>query len=294
MLKRAAARWIFLEIRENMAIAPAWRPPIFPKRNAPDIHRMPVAQPQPGEEWRYPSPMRYVFSASRVSCEIMVDGGPRTIFRDISFDIAPGEIVDLVGPSGAGKSSLLTAFARLNPRAHGDLTLQGRAASTFTPQQWRALVAYLPQKPVLPGACVADAIRLPYTLTVRRSAAKNAVGKPNPIELLPDAKIRETLDAMGCADIDLGRAPHDLSGGQAARVSLARTLLTYPKVLLADEVDAGLDDESADKVASILQQATRSGMAVIRIRHRPSDGRATRVMRLADGGLTQVGEGRNV
>ena len=60
---------------------------------------------------------------------------------------------------------------------------------------------------------------------------------------------------MGCADIDLNRPPHDLSGGQAARVSLARTLLTRPKVLLADEVDAGLDDDNAEKVARILAKA---------------------------------------
>lgn len=106
-----------------------------------------------------------------------------------------------------------------------------------------------------------------------------------PTDLLPDARIRATLDAIGCADIDLGRAPHDLSGGQAARVSLARTLLTSPKVLLADEVDAGLDDENADKVASIMAQAAERGMAVIRIRHRPPDGRATRILTLANGVL---------
>ena len=85
----------------------------------------------------------------------MVDGERRTIFSGLSFAIEPGEIVDLVGPSGAGKSSLLTAFARLNPRASGDLRLDGRSADDFTPQQWRAQVAYLPQKPVLLGETVA-------------------------------------------------------------------------------------------------------------------------------------------
>ena len=68
-------------------------------------------------------------------------------------------------------------------------------------------------------------------------------------------------------------------------MSLARTLLTSPKVLLADEVDAGLDDENADKVASIMAQAAERGMAVIRIRHRPPDGRATRILTLANGVL---------
>lgn len=199
-------------------------------------------------------------------------------------------IVDLVGPSGAGKSSLLTAFARLNPRASGDLRLDGRSADDFTPQQWRAQVAYLPQKPVLLGETVAQAIRLPFTLAIRQSArTKQGPRRISPTDALPDGRIRETLDNMGCADIDLNRPPHDLSGGQAARVSLARTLLTRPKVLLADEVDAGLDDDNAEKVARILAKAAADGMAIVRIRHRPPDGRATRVMRLADGTLTQSG-----
>ena len=105
--------------------------------------------------------------------------------------------------------------------------------------------------------------------------------------LLPDERIRTTLDAMGCEDIDLERAPHDLSGGQAARVALARTLLTDPKVLLADEVDAGLDDDNAAKVATIMADAATRGMAIIRIRHRPPDGRATRTLTLDKGRLTE-------
>ena len=215
----------------------------------------------------------------------MVDGERRTIFSGLSFAIEPGEIVDLVGPSGAGKSSLLTAFARLNPRTSGDLRLDGRSADDFTPQ-----VAYLPQKPVLLGETVAQAIRLPFTLAIRQSArTKQGPRRISSTDALPDGRIRETLDNMGCADIDLNRPTHDLSGGQAARVSLARTLLTRPKVLLADEVDAGLDDDNAEKVARILAKAAADGMAIVRIRHRPPDGRATRVMRLANGTLTQSG-----
>lgn len=131
---------------------------------------------------------------------------------------------------------------------------------------------------MLMGDSVADTIRLPWTLAVRRADEASApddhaaTGKKTSARrgrfsrlfrseqsqaklALPDQLIRDTLDAMGCEDIDLARAPHDLSGGQAARVSLARTLLTRPAVLLADEVDAGLDDDNADKVASIMVSA---------------------------------------
>ena len=149
------------------------------------------------------------------------------------------------------------------------------------------------------GDSVADTIRLPWTLAVRRADEASApddhaaTGKKTSARrgrfsrlfrseqsqaklALPDQLIRNTLDAMGCEDIDLARAPHDLSGGQAARVSLARTLLTRPAVLLADEVDAGLDDDNA---------AAR-GMAIVRIRHRPPDGRATRIVTLSSGRLS--------
>ncbi|KAB7787562.1 ABC transporter ATP-binding protein [Bifidobacterium cebidarum] len=274
-----------------------------------------------------------VFTANGVTCIVPAQGESRTIFENLGFAIAPGEIVDLVGPSGSGKSSLLTAFARLNPHATGSFTLNGHDSGEFTPQQWRHEVAYLPQKPILPGDTVADAIRLPFTLVIRAGAsglgdqndatnaaaattaatsadadsahtasAPHRIGKvglgrkfialfrnndQQARKLLTDQKIRMTLDAMGCEDIDLARPPHDLSGGQAARVSLARTLLTEPKVLLADEVDAGLDDENAEKVADIMATAAAKGMAIIRIRHRPPDGRASHIVTLANGTLSE-------
>lgn len=172
--------------------------------------------------------MRSFFEAISVSCVIPAQSpadDERTVFENLSFAVERGEIVDLVGPSGSGKSSLLTACARLNPHAHGTFALEGKGSGEFTPQQWRRDVAYLPQKPILTGKNVAEAIRLPWTLAIRGKGGKGE-------HLLPDERIRTTLDAMGCEDIDLERAPHDLSGGQAARVALARTLLTDPKVLL--------------------------------------------------------------
>nr|WP_226805800.1 ATP-binding cassette domain-containing protein [Bifidobacterium eulemuris] len=236
-----------------------------------------------------------------MSCAMPAEHGVTSVFQGLSISLRRGEIVDLVGPSGSGKSSLLTALARLNPHAAGELTLEGRPAEEFAPQQWRRRVAYLPQKPTLIGDSVGEAIRLPWTLTVRKEADSSVkarfgklcshAGLETGLEtgsLLPDGRIRELLDAVGCSDVDLSRPVHDLSGGQAARVSLARTLLTRPTVLLADEVDAGLDDDNARLVTDVLAEAAGRGMTVVRIRHRPPDGRASRILRLADGVLSDA------
>lgn len=234
--------------------------------------------------------MRSFFEAISVSCVVPARSpadDERTVFENLSFTMERGEIVDLVGPSGSGKSSLLTACARLNPHAHGTFVLDGVGSDEFSAQQWRRDVSYLPQKPILTGKDVAEAIRLPWTLAIRGKGGRAA-------RSLPDERIRTTLDAMGCEDIDLARAPHDLSGGQAARVALARTLLTDPKVLLADEADAGLDDNNASKVAAIMADAAAHGMAIIRIRHRPPDGHATRTLMLDAGRLTDLTRDKEV
>lgn len=234
--------------------------------------------------------MRSFFEAISVSCVVPARSpadDERTVFDNLSFSMERGDIIDLVGPSGSGKSSLLTACARLNPHAHGTFVLDGVGSDEFSAQQWRRDVSYLPQKPILTGKDVAEAIRLPWTLAIRGKGGRAA-------RLLPDERIRTTLDAMGCEDIDLARAPHDLSGGQAARVALARTLLTDPKVLLTDEADAGLDDDNASKVAAIMADAAAHGMAIIRIRHRPPDGHATRTLMLDAGRLTDLTRDKEV
>lgn len=234
--------------------------------------------------------MRSFFEAISVSCVVPARSpadDERTVFDNLSFSMERGDIIDLVGPSGSGKSSLLTACARLNPHAHGTFVLDGVDSDEFSAQQWRRDVSYLPQKPILTGKDVAEAIRLPWTLAIRGKGGRAT-------RLLPDERIRTTLDAMGCEDIDLARAPHDLSGGQAARVALARTLLTDPKVLLADEADAGLDDDNASKVAAIMADAAAHGMAIIRIRHRPPDGRATHTLMLDAGRLTDLTRDKEV
>ena len=233
--------------------------------------------------------MRSFFEAISVSCVIPAQSpadDERTVFENLSFAVERGEIVDLVGPSGSGKSSLLTACARLNPHAHGAFALEGKGSGEFTPQQWRRDVAYLPQKPILTGKNVAEAIRLPWTLAIRGKGGKGE-------HLLPDERIRTTLDAMGCEDIDLERAPHDLSGGQAQRVVIARAIINEPKVILADEpmsaIDVAARIQILDTFAAI--RAARPSTAIIMVSHDLGVVQhiADRILVLHDGRLEETG-----
>lgn len=203
--------------------------------------------------------------------------GPAEVLAGASLTLSGGELVDVVGPSGAGKTTLLLALARLLPGATGDLALSGRAASSFTPQAWRRHVAYLPQVATLVTGTVGDNLLLPWHLKVRED------------ETAPCADdLRAAMADVGLADIGLERDPARLSVGQTARVALLRVMLTHPKVLLADEPDAALDDESAAQVARLLERFVDGGGAVVRVRHVRVDERADRRLRLAAGRLEEV------
>ena len=225
------------------------------------------------------------------------DSGPVTVVSDASISLSEGTLTDVVGPSGSGKTTLLLALARLLPDVRGDLTLEGRPASDWSPQLWRTRVALLPQTSSMTPGTVADNLLLPYTLKVRHrvGAAPADAGyapadataiTPHPVPTADE--LRAALDQVGLADIALDRPSARLSVGQASRVALLRVLLTAPAVLLLDEPDAALDNESAAEVAVMTGEFVREGGAVVRVRHLRTDAGADALFRLDGGRLTEV------
>ena len=217
-----------------------------------------------------------ILQADELTCSAVAGSGRPDLFRNLHLTLGVGEIVDMVGASGVGKSSLLLALAQLNPRADATLRLHGHSSQEFSFQEWRRRVSYVPQTSTLIGASVAEAIRVPWTLKIRHDEQNS---------MPDDESLEDALEQVGCADVELSRSPAELSGGQSARVSLLRSLLTKPDVLLADEVYAALDDDSAALVSHMIADAANHGMAVLRIRHRDSDGLAARTLTLDSGGL---------
>ena len=204
------------------------------------------------------------------------DAGMLRVLDGVDLSVQAGTLIDVVGPSGAGKSTLLLALARLLPGVGGELLLQGEPAAAIDPRAWRVRVAYLPQRSALLPGTVGHNLALPWRLKVRAE-----VPRPD------DVALRAALDRVHLADVALDRDTARLSEGQSARVALLRTILTRPAVLLLDEPDASLDEESADQVGLLTREFVDAGGAVVRVRHLRSDGHADRRLRLSAGALTE-------
>lgn len=168
--------------------------------------------------------------------------GPELIFDDLH--LPAGEHLLLCGASGSGKSTLLALMAGLLSPSAGQMMVAGVALQQLGARQrdaWRgAHLGFVPQRLHLSAALsVADNLALPQL----------CAGVP-----AQPARVAELLERLGLATLSQ-RLPHQLSAGQAQRVALARALMRRPRVLLADEPSASLDDESTAQMLDLLLQA---------------------------------------
>lgn len=160
------------------------------------------------------------------------------LVEDVSLDVRRGEILGVVGPSGAGKSSLLRLLNRLDEPTGGNVFLEGKDYRQIAPQQLRRQVGMVTQRAFL----------FPGTVEKNLNFGPGQRGE----SLSPDA-VRSLLREVGLEDY-AGRDVANLSGGEAQRVSLARTLANSPLVLLLDEPTSALDDESKRGIESLIQE----------------------------------------
>lgn len=218
-----------------------------------------------------------LLAARNLCYETDSDGARLRVLDGVDLDLYAGDICVVTGPSGAGKSTLLWALARMRAADSGDLILNGVPASEFKPCQWRSRVALYPQTPKLVDGDVFANLTLPWSFRVRAR------------QMPPDRDaLREGMNALGLGSVDLSRNVSDLSGGQAARVALLRTLLTRPDALLLDEPTASLDQESADLVFDCLKVFAERGGAVLAVLHSHRPATPHRTFNLTDGKLMEA------
>jgi putative ABC transport system ATP-binding protein len=181
--------------------------------------------------------------------------GPQLVFADV--DVPQGATLVLRGNSGSGKSTWLALLAGLLSATAGSVTVadsQPGALAQPARDAWRArTLGFLPQK-----------LHLSDALTVRQnlSLVYFAAGLPG-----DPAAVMHALETLGVAEL-AGRQPSQLSGGQAQRVALARAVLLRPRVILADEPTASLDDASAAAALQLLADtAQRCGATLVIATH---------------------------
>jgi len=152
-----------------------------------------------------------------------------------------GGILVLKGPSGAGKSTLLRTLARLVPPQGGEVHLQGRDWFSFPFTEWRCLVQYVPQKPVVFSGSLIDNLMIPFTLNSLQG--KVSFDRNRAEALLKQLDIPPHLFNQTAAT---------LSGGEAARMALVRAMLIDPEILLLDEPTAYLDGENRSRAMELI------------------------------------------
>ncbi len=152
--------------------------------------------------------------------------GDTPVLRDVSLDIADGELLVLVGPSGCGKSTLLRCCAGLDRPRSGSIAIDGREVTSEAPRD-RDIAMVFQSYALYPHLSVRE--NLGFALKMR---------KTKPAEIA--ARVAEAAQMLGLEEM-LDRRPGDLSGGQRQRVAMGRAVVRRPKVFLFDEPLSNLD-----------------------------------------------------
>ncbi|WP_406203656.1 MULTISPECIES: heme ABC transporter ATP-binding protein [unclassified Streptomyces] len=181
--------------------------------------------------------------------------GSREVLHSVSVTVRAGEVLALVGPNGAGKSTLLSALAADLPAAEGVVRIHGRPAGDWSAPELALRRAVLPQSASLSFPFAVEEV-------VRMGRAPWAA-------VQPDGDDRAVAEAMAATEVtEFAVRPFSaLSGGERARVALARVLAQRAPLLLLDEPTAALDLKHQELVLRLCRERARAGDAVVVVLH---------------------------
>jgi peptide/nickel transport system ATP-binding protein len=178
----------------------------------------------------------------------------------VDLDIYRGEVMGLVGESGSGKTTLGRTILNLVRATSGTITFDGRDVTRLPRREWRTLRSNAQMVFQDPYSSLSPRLRVSYLVT-----------EPYAINNTPEAErysVKELLEMVGLSTDQAGRYPHELSGGQARRVGIARALALRPRFIIADEPTSGLDVSAASSVLNLMKDLGRQlGLTYLIITH---------------------------
>ncbi|OCC24194.1 hypothetical protein MB02_07980 [Croceicoccus estronivorus] len=182
----------------------------------------------------------------------------RTILHDIGFTAEGGSLIGLVGPNGAGKSTLAKTIAGLLQPASGTIAVNGVALDTMDRRDAARKIAYLSQ-----GDTVHWPLAVRATVTLGRAPHSGRFGTASPGDRRAVEAALHRADVLSLADRNI----QQLSGGERARVLLARALAVEAPILIADEPVGALDPRHALNIIGLLREEAARGALVIAVLH---------------------------
>lgn len=207
--------------------------------------------------------------------------GKLEVLKDISLEIAEGEVVCIIGPSGSGKSTLLRCLNRLEEIQHGSISILGEElVNNKNIDKLRQNIGMVFQHfNLFPHLTVLqNMILAPVELKkmIKEEATKKA------IELLDKVGLKDKKDVY----------PDTLSGGQKQRVAIARALEMNPKIMLFDEPTSALDPEMVGEVLKVMKDLAKEGMTMVIVTHEMGFARdvADRVIFMDHGYILEEGK----
>jgi cell division transport system ATP-binding protein len=199
--------------------------------------------------------------------------------NNVSLEIQKGEFVFLVGESGSGKSTLIRLMLRDEPVTRGTIWVAGKDITTLP--KWK--IPYLRRSV---GNVFQDYKLLPNkTVNENVAFALEVLGRPSSA-IKP--QVEQVLDLVGLADKG-ARYPRQLSGGEQQRVSVARSFVNRPPIMLCDEPTGNLDPKTSVGIMKLLDRINRTGTTIVMATHDHAivDAMKRRVVALDDGSVTR-------
>lgn len=207
---------------------------------------------------------------------------PLHVLKGIDLNVEEGELVSIMGASGSGKSTLLNILGILDNYDEGNYYLAGKLVKNLTENQAaefrNRFIGFIFQSfNLIPFKTAVENVALPlfYQGVPRKKRNQMAL---------------EYLDRFGLKDW-ADHYPNELSGGQKQRVSIARALVTSPKIILADEPTGALDSKTSVEVMKILREVNASGITMIIVTHERGIANLTnKIVHLKDGVIENIKE----
>jgi len=217
--------------------------------------------------------------------------GHIVVLRDVSMEVAKGEVVCVIGPSGAGKSTMLRCINHLEALDSGTIFFEDKPVYRYM-REGKLVIDK--EKRIEEIRSQVGMVFQSFNLFPHFTALENIMVSPLNVLREPLAELRPRALALmakvGLSD-KVDAYPHELSGGQQQRVAIARALAMRPKCMLFDEVTSALDPELVGDVLRVMRALALDGMTMIVVTHEMGFARevADRVIFMADGVIVEEG-----